>query len=155
MSKYHRILFGMALIALIGPSVNSLLAQSVSPKASEPTEIVDAFYHWYLQSLTENRDPITQDRAALRKFVARTLLNEIYRRSKSPDGLDSDYFLQTQDYLDDWRSKISVARLENNGKVATTVLTLGANGSAPYRLKVTLKEEAGLWKIAKVQSFRH
>lgn len=154
MSQYHRILIGIAGIALIAQSVSALAAQAASPKVVQPSEVVHEFYRWYLQSLAQDRDPVTQDRATLKKYVAKPLIDEIERRMKSPDGLDADYFLQAQDYLDEWKSNISVSQLANNGTVATVVLTLGAKGSAAYRLKVTLRKEADSWKIAKVQSFR-
>ena len=35
--------------------------------------------------------------------------------------------------------------------VAVTVVTLGTKATSEYRLKVTLKREAGVWKMSHVQ----
>jgi len=146
-----RALVGFVFAALAAHGLGAPAAQSAPPRVVEPSEVVSTFYRWYLRSLTQDRDPVTQDTATLRKYVAAALIGEIDKRLKSPEGLDSDYFLQAQDYLDDWEGNVSVAQLENTGTVATTVLTLGGKGQTAYRLKVTLKKEAGTWKIAKVQ----
>lgn len=155
MSHYCRLRFvGIVSAILVASSVKAPAAQPAASRVIPATEVVDLFYRWYLRSLAQDRDPVTQDTATLKKYVATTLLDEIDKSSNSPEGLDSDPFLQAQDYLDEWKDHISVAELENNGTIAKTVLTLGAKGNAGYRLKITLKKQAGSWKITRVQRFR-
>ena len=154
MRGYRRSLVGLLFIALLTLGANALLAQAAAAKSDQPSEVVDAFYRWYIKALVQGRDPMKQDKVTLRKFVATSLLDEIDRRMKSPDGLDADYFLQAQDYQDEWKNNVAVARPETNGAIATTLVTLTAKGSKPYRLKVTLKKDPASWKISKVQAVR-
>lgn len=124
-------------------------------KPSSAKETVTAFYDLYLKALSENRDPFTQDKAFIKRFVAPSLIAEIEQRLKSPDGMEADYFIQAQDYLDEWKGNVFVSEHENQLKVTPlaviSVVTLGPNSASGYRLKVTTKKEAGGWKISKVQ----
>jgi ABC-type transporter MlaC component len=138
----------VALVALLGSAAN---AQPTPAKVMTARETVSSFYDSYLQLLEKNRDPFTQDTAFMKQYVAASLLAEIGRRLKSPDGMEEDYFIQAQDYLDEWKGHISVAEVESKGTTAVTVMTLGLKTKGEYRLRVTLRKEAGAWKIVKVQ----
>jgi ABC-type transporter MlaC component len=137
-------------ILVVAVAVQVGLAQ---PKAARARETVTSFYEAYLQALAQNRDPFTQDKAFVKRYVAASLIAEIDKQIKSPDGLEADYFLQAQDFLDEWKGHISVAEAAGAVKagVAVTVVTLGTKASSEYRLKVRLKKETGGWKISHVQ----
>ncbi len=70
----------------------------------------------------------------------------------SKDGMENDYFIQAQDYLEDWVTSIAVATPAANGDVATTKLTLGATDQSRSELYVTLRREKAEWKITQVQA---
>ena len=84
-------------------------------------------------------------------YVSPSLLRELKRIMQSPNGMETDYFLQAQDYLEDWPTRISISDTKVQSGIATTVVTLGENPAAPYRLTVTLQQEAGGWKIRRVK----
>ena len=154
------------LLLLVFPtaSVGTLWAQqeqaqhetaATPTKAQSARETVSAFYESYLKALADNRDPFAQEKPFIKHFVASSLIAEIDRRMKSPDGMEADYFIQAQDYLDDWKGHISVREHEKTAKltplVQVLVVTLGAKETSSYRLRVTVKKEAGIWKISNVQ----
>ena len=117
------------------------------PGMQKPAVVAQQFYIWYVGALLGDRDPIAQDRGTLEKYVAATMLAAITRRMASPDGLDSDPFIQAQDYVDDWKTVTAVERT-TNGARASVLVTLGAK--EPYKLRVDLSKDAGVWKIVKV-----
>jgi hypothetical protein len=137
-------------ILVVAVAVPVGLAQT---KVVSARETVATFYEAYLQALAQNRDPFTQDKAFVKRYVAASLIEEIDKQIKSPDGLEADYFLQTQDFMDEWKGHISVSEAAGVVKagVAVTVVTLGTKATAEYRLKVTLKKETEVWKISHVQ----
>jgi hypothetical protein len=117
-----------------------------------PQEAAPAFYRWYLTELANHRDPLSQDRGKIESYVTKTLLQEIDRRINSPDGLDEDYFIRAQDYLDDWMKEIVVSDVRIQGQNASEIVTLGATKESRHRLALKLVNEGGSWKISKVGS---
>jgi hypothetical protein len=127
-------------------------APSKNPQS--PEETVEAFYKWYVHALRQNREPLTQDEATLKKYVTSALIARIKKQMNSPDGLEADYFLQAQDYLDDWETNVSAAKAMIKGTVATTRVTLGAKDDSKHKLKVSLSKQGEEWKISRVQEIR-
>ena len=129
---------GAILVVAVAVQVGLAQMKVVSARGT-----VASFYEAYLQALAQNRDPFTQDRAFVKRYVAASLIEEIDQQIKSPDGLEADYFTQAQDFLDEWKGHISVAEAAGAVKpgVAVTVVTLGTKATSEYRLKVTLKKE--------------
>lgn len=126
------------------------VASDATPPA-KPATVVAEFYKWYLNELVQNHDPLSRNKQSLTPYVSASLLRELTRMMQSPDGLEADYFLQAQDYLDDWPSHIATSNTRVQSGIATTVVTLGENPAAPYRLSVTLQQESGVWKIRRVK----
>ena len=81
---------------------------SAKPGPQKPAVVAKQFYIWYVGALLADRDPIDQDHGTLEKYVAPTMLAAITRRMASSDGLDSDPFIQAQDYVDDWKTVTAV-----------------------------------------------
>ena len=135
------------LAVLLGP----VLAMGQGTAAVKPDAVAIKFYKWYLLEMKANHDPVSGDRKALAAYVSAPLLHEIEVRMKSPDGLDADYFIQAQDYLDDWVSSVSAKTTNMQSSTATTVVTLGGKPESLYRLSVTWVKESGDWKIRRVK----
>jgi hypothetical protein len=133
-------------------------SQPASAPAAQigPTEVLRTFYHWYLEELTNDRNPMHDDRNTMETYVSKALLAEIRRRSEGPDGLDEDYFLKAQDYLEDWESNVRVSDVHVEGNSATAVVTLGATKESQHPLALNLTRDGTSWKISKVvSSVRH
>lgn len=123
-------------------------AQPAKP-ASQPPDVVRDFYRWYLQAIAKSKDPATKDRAGLKNYVSADCIAMIDRKMKSPDGLDADYFLQAQDFEDNWISNISVKETARTATTATMAVVLGKSPSE-QKLTVRLRNEKGVWKIVAV-----
>ncbi|UOD33279.1 DUF3828 domain-containing protein [Massilia violaceinigra] len=72
----------------------------------------------------------------------------------SEDGLDADYFIQAQDYHDDWEKNISVAKSRISGNAATVRVTPGAGKESIQRLELTLKKKRASGKSAEFDNHR-
>ena len=126
--------------------------QAFQDKAPNPAATVSAFYTWYLDQLVHDRDPLTQDKGSVKKFVSSFLIADIQKRADTGAALDSDYFLKAQDYLDDWPKNVHVELSQSDRTRGSVVVTLGKE--EPWRLRVGLVRQFGLWKIIKVARIR-
>lgn len=138
-----------------GRSAAEAVSASRAPTAEQsPDQVAHDFYAWYLGQLAKDQDPITLKAPQLKDYVSPALLAEIDRKMKSADGMDADYFIKTQDYLDGWLANVAVAPAKVSGASATALVTLGAPGGARddlWKLRVTLARGADRhWKIRSV-----
>jgi Protein of unknown function (DUF3828) len=142
----------LGLLALLCAGGAIALAQGTSgPPAEQPDTTVAAFYKWYLHEMSLNHTPVTDNSKKLGIYASAALLREINRRMNSPNGMDADYFIQAQDYLDDWLDNIQTSDTKVQVASATTVVTLGKKPDNIYRLAVGLVRETGTWKIRSVR----
>ena len=149
----------MALLAAI-TCVTLLLVQSLAPEraharpALAPEVVVNDFYGWYLTSLAKDKDPLTEDRTKLATYVSKALIKDIEREMKSADGIGEDYFLKSQDYLDEWHSARHVAKPTPTGRMSMVHITLGSSPENLRKLRLTMIREGGTWKIRRVISVK-
>jgi glutamine synthetase type III len=123
---------------------------SIPPEPNGPDLAAVIFYKWYLGQLVQNKDPLHDAVTEMKRQVATPLLREIEKEINSADGMDVDYFIAAQDYLDDWPTHVTATVRELKGAAATVQVQLGASTLKPYRLRVGLIKEKGDWKIRKV-----
>ncbi|MEN3332533.1 MAG: hypothetical protein V7641_1898 [Blastocatellia bacterium] len=142
---------GLLMLLMFGLTVAPSFAQAIglAAKVSEPEAVIREFYHWYVHALKQNKEPLTGARTTLRKYVTLRLIREIDRMAKGPDGLDGDYFLDAQDWDKDWEKNIAVSNLVVKNTIATATVAL--TGEMNRHLQLTLKQEAGAWKIDRVK----
>ncbi|MDQ6785897.1 MAG: YbjP/YqhG family protein [Acidobacteriota bacterium] len=120
---------------------NSASAQT----AQTPEAVVRDFYNWYIHSISHNISS-KKDKTTMKKYVTASVIQEIPRfESKN----EADYFMQSQEWGDDWENKFTVSKAIVKGATATTIVTFPEGYP---RVKVTLLKEAGAWKIDKVQN---
>jgi Protein of unknown function (DUF3828) len=126
-------------------------AEPAKSLSSNPAETIRGFYHWYVTELIANRDPMS-NRTELKHFATARLLNELGKMKRGPEGLNGDYFVDAQDFDNQWAKKISVSNVQINDKNASAeVMLKGATADMNRRLKVNLVLESGTWKVDKVQ----
>jgi hypothetical protein len=147
-AQSFRLHIGILLLCLLGTVAQLRFAASAAE--TTPQAVVSEFYAWYLRAVARDQDPLHDEPATLRKFVSGALIVEIEKKLKSRDGLDADYFMQAQDYLDDWLDNISVSPAQIKGATATTAVYLGKSADKKYGLSVSLVNEQGAWKVRKV-----
>lgn len=119
-------------------------------KPAAPDVVAATFYKWYLHSLSKDQEPLLDKKPCLAAYVSKVLINEIEKEMQSEEGLDQDYFIKAQDYLDDWEGNISTQMLPIKNNTDEVIVTLGASKESSQRLSVTLLREGNTWKIRKV-----
>lgn len=159
--------WGAAIVAALGltfaathawsdasTAIEPVAANRVQAADQSPDKVAHDFYAWYLGQLAKNQDPISLKAPQLKDYVSPALLAEIDRKMKSADGMDADYFLKTQDYLDGWLANVAAAPAKVAGQSGTVLVTLGAPTAAKdelWKLRVTLALGADKhWKIRSV-----
>jgi len=120
--------------------------------ASSPKPMTEAFYSWYLQKFSEEKDPLTDDPTQMKQYVSDELIGKIKKQMDSPDGLEEDYFLKTQDYMDEWLTQIKVSEPQLKGATAREQVTLGNTPDTTQIVDVLLVKDKGCWKINDVLS---
>ena len=110
--------------------------------------VLSDFYQSYITLLSENKSPSDE---FLAKSVSIELIKKIRKQASSADGLDVDYFLDAQDYLDDWKANIAVTQITVVGNRARAVVSLGLAKPGKYQLSVNLMFIDREWKISQVR----
>ncbi|MET3131327.1 hypothetical protein AAKU55_001586 [Oxalobacteraceae bacterium GrIS 1.11] len=150
-SKISDMIFGKAVSAFFACILVCFSFPALAADLPSPADTTSAFYKWYIHSLVTNHEPFNDDKIGLGAYVSTSLIKEIEQKMNSEDGLDADYFIQAQDYHDDWETNISVEKSKISGNTATVLVTLGASKESSQRLALTLKKEDHVWKIRKVR----
>jgi hypothetical protein len=145
MKQRTRFLVCMLLICM---GNMSSYAQALPP--GSPEAVIRSFYKWYVHSLNQNSNPFEKQRAIMRRYVTDRLIQEIDKAVKGPDGLDGDYFIDAQDWDKDWEKNIAVSSVVVSKTSASAQITL-SGATMSRKLRVTLKQERGTWKIDKVE----
>jgi Protein of unknown function (DUF3828) len=153
-ARLHTSLFMRTRGALVALFVLTLaaptLAQAGAAPAAKPDAVIREFYKWYVHALNQNKDPLTGQRTVMRKYVTTRLIREIDRMAKGPDGLDGDYFIDAQDWDKEWEKNIDVSDIVTKVTIATARVTLSGPQMTRH-VQVTLKQEAGVWKVDRVK----
>lgn len=128
--------------------------QATATEQCEPTpeKAVHSFYSWYLKAISENKDPIINKSETLNQYVSPELLTTIQKQIDSKDGVDYDYFLKTQDYMDSWIKDITVSNITSFNSISKETVTFSKNTEETYSLEVLLSKKNSCWFISKVKS---
>ena len=126
------------------------LASGALAKGQAPEEAAVQFYRWYMQSLAINQDPLRHSPVQMSAYVEKGLVSELKRRMNR-GGLHADYFIQAQDFMDDWTTDIKAVRPTVQGNMASVVIILGATPETKRILALTLTRAGGDWKICMVR----
>jgi hypothetical protein len=155
MFRNNRIPF-VKFIAAVALSVLACLsAQGVSAATSDarksPEAVATEFYTWYVKTIAGHKDPMTDYPDELAEFVSKPLISEVRGAMAKEGGLEADYFIQAQDYLEDWPTNVRATKSKIKGSTATLELTLGASRETEQKLTVTMTKEKRNWKIRNVR----
>jgi hypothetical protein len=138
----HRSLLLAALVGLMQPLVVAFASLPTPQKSPEsftsPEAVVRHFYQWYLHGLNNDLKNLRKS-PAMRRYVTPRFLKEARAME------DADIFISAQDWDPAWESHISVSKVLVHGSTATTEVNL--TGQFSQKLRVTLRQEAGVWKI--------
>lgn len=141
----------MAWLAMLLACAMAVRAQAEArPAARAPDAVATEFYGWYLETLSADQDPLSDRYAIFTHYVAKDLADKLVERLRSKRTLDADYFIQSQDYRQDWMQRVHASVVRQNGASAEVVVTLGKEGSAMRVLGLAMVLENGAWKIRHV-----
>jgi len=119
--------------------------------AAAPEQVIRQFYRWYVGALSQSREPFKTGRSELQRFVSTRLLRELDRARNAPGGVEADYFLDAQDFDDEWATNIEVSAPAVEGERATAEVRLKGPEVGTRRLHLTMVREQGGWKIDRVE----
>jgi hypothetical protein len=140
----------VTVLAVLIVAAQFALAAPAMAASQPPEQAALQFYRWYMQSLAINQDPLKQSPVQMSAYVEKGLMKELTRRM-SRKGLHADYFIQAQEFMDDWPTHIKVVRPTVQGNVASVVVLLGATPDTRRILALTMFREQGDWKISMVR----
>ena len=134
----------LRLIAfLISLTIISPTLSLAANKAASPEEVTQQFYSWYFGA--HFPAPKRSNMATFRKYVTQSFL----KRATARD-VESVLFIDAQDMDETWADNFTVSKATMNGQSATVVVALNGK-EMKYNLHVTLRREAGVWKIDNVK----
>ena len=143
-------------IKYIGLSVllTFLLCGNASAQTETPETAAKNFYKWYITSLNAENDPFEKQKPKMLKAVSKRLGKWIY--SKDYEEYGADYFLDAQDWDDNWANNISTSKAVIKGTTATLKVTLTSPPDSvwsPKKHVLTLKliKENSAWQIDTVK----
>ncbi len=144
--RIGRIALAAAFAFLIFTSAN--YAQS----ASAPEQAAKDFYKWYLHELNADRFPVSQQKPQMLKVISRRLGKWIY--SKAYEEYGADYFIDAQDWDENWENGIKTSKAAVKGNTATlkVIFFSKQENFGNYTLNVKMVKETGIWKIDRVSS---
>ena len=158
---YMKKIFAITLLLVLTVSLASPVSihaqrktsASRSNNAATPEQVARSFYSWYVGALNRNQRarPLQQQRTTAKKYVTARFLKEINDQMNSPEGINVDPFLDAQDWDKDWARKITATKVKQEGDDATVDVVLDGKQMPKHRLQLTLKREAGVWKIDTVK----
>lgn len=149
-SLFVKLRTGWLMLLMFGLAAAPSFAQAVTATPPNPDAVIREFYKWYVHALNQNKNPLTGARTVMRKYVTVRLIREIDRMAKGPDGLDGDYFIDAQDWDKEWEKNIAVSNVAVKNVIATATVALSGEQMSRH-LQLTLKQEAGAWKIDRVK----
>jgi len=125
---------------------------SYAQSASAPEKAAKDFYKWYLHELNADRFPISNQKPQMLKMISRRLGKWIY--SKAYEEYGADYFIDAQDWDENWENGIKTSKAAVKGNTATLKVNFISKqeGFGNYALNVKLVKETGVWKIDRVSS---
>jgi hypothetical protein len=154
MKRLTLALFSLLIVVLCGISVVAQRRTATPPVARSPEIVLKEFYQWYIHEVNRPSKnyawKTTRGRAILKKYVSLRFIRAIDRNEKLPaesDPFDADYFLLDQDTSGYTEKNIWVSKVAVKGTTATANVSLGG-----WKLKVSLIQEGGVWKIDKVKN---
>lgn len=141
----------ISLVFLLSCLHAPLVSAAIADARNSPEGVATEFYSWYVKTIADHQDPMSDYPDKLTVFVSKPLIAEVRSAMAAEGGLEADYFIQAQDYLDDWPTNVRASKSRIRGNTAKLELTLGASPETRQRMALTLTREKRIWKIRNVR----
>jgi hypothetical protein len=136
----------IAFICALVVSGSLLFPLELRAQINSPEAVIKTFYNGYVRPSGKNADPLGENSPLKKHLSAQLTVKKIKAFER---GNQADYFVQSQEWSDEWENKFTVSKAVIKGATATAVVTFPQDYP---RVKVTLKKEAEAWKIYQVQN---
>lgn len=125
--------------------------------ASEPApkEVTTSFYKWYVDEYLADHTPVEDNAPDLMRYVSEKAITKITDIMQSPDGLEADYFLKTQENGESWKGNITVVEQSLTETTALEKVTVGLDYLDRTEVQVALEKEMDGWHIVSVTDLSH
>ena len=151
------IIISIIFYSFLPVSVNAACIQEISCENRQsllPESAVRCFYKWYLEVLKRQINPLKECRPELSRFVTSSLMEKLIKKMGGPEGIRVDYFLNAQDYDDDWGNQVNATtKIKEGGQVVLDVVLSGKQ-ITNHRLEISLMRDGCDWKIDSVERAR-
>ena len=120
-------------------------------------DMVKNFYAWYVDKLNTNQGySLVKKKGDAESLLTNDLYKFLLKDSKEEDGIGVDYFLQAQDWGEDW-GKVTILDTKITGSKAVCTVQLGTkkdskDGMVAQKLRVTVVDKKAGWRIEKVET---
>jgi hypothetical protein len=136
----------LAILLLLNATLNAAVVKI----DDTPEQAAKSFYTWYLREL--NRENIRIDKKQMLKYVSKRLGK--WYVSPAYEGYGADYFIDAQDFDENWQPTTTKAVVKGN--IATLKVMLappkGKKSNFNQTLAVKMVLENGAWKIDSVNN---
>jgi hypothetical protein len=140
--------------------INSTVSEAIAKAkiyhvlmSDKPEDMVKNFYAWYIDKKNTNE---SYQLLANKSDAESTLTNNLYKTlvKSQKKGVDSDYFIQAQDFGNDW-GNVSILNSKVVGAANIFNIKLGGTSKDPkemaaQNLEVTVMDTKPGWRIEKV-----
>ncbi|HXG93122.1 MAG TPA: DUF3828 domain-containing protein [Blastocatellia bacterium] len=148
--SYSRLIIFL-LMCCFAVTQASAFQKPAPPQTASPETVVREFYQWYIQTLNKNEEPFKK-KTFVSKYATARLIAWLTKVTTGDDPLDYDYFLNAQDWGENWDKDINISSVVMQPNIAKLVVSFGNPSDPDHKLRVTLKKESGVWKIDKVDA---
>ena len=148
MLKIKARLFALLFVLFVLGNVGANSAKA----ADTPEQTAKNFYEWYLAELSRGGAVLDKNKTTVLKSVSKRLGKFIY--SPAYEEYGADYFIDAQDYDENWQVTTTKAVIKGN-KATLKVLLAASRGPRPeFKQTLTIKmvKENGAWKIDMVNN---
>lgn len=152
-ATWHRVLrvVMLALCFTLAVPPTAVAGDGTQTQEASIRRVLEEFYKSYIIIFSGETEPSD---LFLARSVSTELIKKLHKLSSIEGGLGSDYFLDAQDYFDEWEENITIAPITVAGKRAKAVVTLGLSAAGMHQLSVDLVLVDHQWKITKVRGRR-
>lgn len=134
------------LLFLIGSA-----GANITKAADTPEQAAKSFYEWYLKQIAASKNP-RNEKTILQKFVSKRLSK--WFTSPAYEDYGADYFIDAQNFDEEWRVTIGKAIIKGNTATLKVKLAAPNAGKDSWMQNLTVKliKEDGVWKINSVNN---
>lgn len=114
----------------------------------QPVKQALEFNKWYLQQISDYKDPLT-DSKEIDKYVTASTLKKLRGAiGNDAEYYDADFFIRSQDYSDDWANNVTVVSSDYDPVCLNIYVSYGK--AQDHTVIDCMVKEDGTWKIQSV-----